>query len=130
LKAHSIRGTVFSGKAEGAKYAKLPWARKQITEKVGFTPYPGTLNIRLTDEDAMKLREILDMTKPIEILPATGYCRGRCFKARLEGNLACAVVIPEVTDYPKNVIELIAPLNLRKTLHADDGDTIEVKIVL
>lgn len=130
MKAHKIRGTIFSGKAEGTEYVKLPWAKKQITQKLGFTPYPGTLNVRLTEKDSMKLKETLDRAKPIEISPASGYCRGRCFKAWLEGNLACAVIIPDVKNYPNDVVELIAPVNLRKTLHVDDGDTIEVKIML
>ena len=120
---------VFSGKGEGAKFIKLPWVRKQITEKLGFTPHPGTLNIKLTRE-SLKLRTLLGKTGAIEISPAAGFHRGRCFQAYLINNLKCAVVIPETPDYPRDVIELIAPINLREKLRLRDGDCVEVKILL
>jgi len=120
---------VFSGKGEGAKFIKLPWVKKQITEKLGFTPHPGTLNIKLTRE-SLKLRTLLGKTGAIEISPAAGFHRGRCFKAYLINNLKCAVVIPETPDYPRDIIELIAPINLREKLQLRDGDYVEVKILL
>jgi len=120
---------VFSGKGEGAKFIKLPWVRKQITEKLGFTPHPGTLNIKLTRE-SLKLRTLLERTEAIEISPAEGFHRGRCFKAYLINNLKCAFVIPETPDYPRDVIELVAPINLREKLQLRDGDYVEVKILL
>jgi riboflavin kinase len=120
---------VFSGKGEGAKFIKLPWVRKQITEKIGFTPHPGTLNIKLTRE-SLKLRTLLGKTGAIEISPAAGFHRGRCFKAYLINNLKCAVVIPETPNYPRDIIELIAPINLREKLQLRDGDCVEVKILL
>jgi len=120
---------VLSGKGEGAKFIKLPWVKKQITEKLGFTPHPGTLNIKLTRE-SLKLRTLLGKTGAIEISPAAGFHRGRCFKAYLINNLKCAVVFPETPDYPRDVIELIAPINLREKLQLRDGDYVEVKILL
>jgi len=120
---------VFSGKGEGAKFIELPWVRKQITEKLGFTPHPGTLNIKLTRE-SLKLRTLLGKTGAIEISPAAGFHRGRCFKAYLINNLKCAVVIPETPNYPRDIIELIAPINLREKLQLRDGDYVQVKILL
>jgi len=120
---------VFSGKGEGAKFIELPWVRKQITEKLGFTPHPGTLNIKLTRE-SLKLRTLLGKIGAIEISPAAGFHRGRCFKAYLINNLKCAVVIPETPNYPRDIIELIAPINLREKLQLRDGDYVQVKILL
>lgn len=129
MKTLCIKGMVFSGKGEGAKFIKLPWVRKQITEKLGFTPHPGTLNIKLTRE-SLKLRTLLGKTGAIEISPAAGFHRGRCFKAYLINNLKCAVVIPETPNYPRDIIELIAPINLREKLQLRDGDYVQVKILL
>jgi len=124
-----ITGKVFSGKGEGANFIRLPWVRKQITEKLGFIPHSGTLNIKLTEE-SFKLKNLLKRAKAIEITPARGFCRGKCFKAYLRDNVECAIVIPEAVNYPKDVIEVVAPVNLRETLHLDDGDIVKVKIVL
>ena len=124
-----MRGKVFSGKSEGTKFIKLQWVKKQIEEKLGFTPYPGTLNVRLTQGDARLVKSLTDK-RGIEILPAAGFCRGKLFKACLMGSVECAVVFPEVADYSKDVIEVIASENLRKKLHLADGDYADLKIML
>ena len=129
MKTLRIKGMVFSGKGEGTKFIKLPWVRRQITEKLDFTPHPGTLNIKLPREN-LKFKTVLEMAEAIEISPDAGFHGGRCFKAYLMNNLRCAVVIPETSDYPRDVIELIAPVNLREKLRLRDGDYVEVKILL
>jgi CTP-dependent riboflavin kinase len=42
--------------------------------------------------------------------------------------LKCAILIPDVKDYPKNVLEVIAPENLRAQLKVKDGDEIAVTV--
>jgi riboflavin kinase len=129
LKTLRLKGRVFSGKGEGETFIQLPWVRKQVTEKLGFTPYPGTLNLRLTGSD-IRVNRSLRKANGLDILPAPGFCRGKLFKACLLGNLNCAVVIPEVGDYPENVIEVIASEDLKDTVGLRDGDEVEVKISL
>jgi riboflavin kinase len=124
-----IRGKVFSGIGKGAKFTELPWVKRQIKEKLGFTPRPGTLNIKLS-KDEVKIKNLLAEAKAIDISPAEGYCRGKCFKACLMNALECAIVLPEVEGYPEDVIEIIAPVNLREKLKLKDGDIVEVKIKL
>jgi riboflavin kinase len=128
LKSFLVKGKVFSGKSEATRFTELPWMKKQITEKLGFTPYSGTLNVKLT-EDCLKLRSLLKRVKVIQITPATSFCHGRCFQAYLM-DVECAIVIPEIANYPSDVIEVIAPMNLREKLQLEDGDTIEIKISL
>jgi len=124
-----VKGKVFSGSGEGAKFIQLPWVRKQIAEKLGFIPYPGTLNIKTTG-GSRELKELLKNEKAIEISPIEGFCRGRCFKAILIGNLKCAIIVPEIPNYPENTVEIIAQVNLREKFKLKDGDVIEVKIVI
>jgi riboflavin kinase len=124
-----IKGRVFSGSGEGARFVRLPWVRKQIKEKLGFVPYLGTLNVKLT-ADSINLENLLEKAKPIEITPKKGFCRGICFNACLVDDAKCAILIPEVVNYPKDVIEVIAPENLRKKFKLKDGDVVEVKIAL
>ncbi len=124
-----LSGKVSSGHGEGEKFIKLPWVKKQMETKLGFTPHLGTLNIRLSDE-GVKLKRLLKKAKSIEICPVNGFCRGDCFKAYLTNNLECAVVIPEVANYPKDLLEVVAPVNLREKLQLKDGDVVEVKIVI
>jgi riboflavin kinase len=73
---------------------------------------------------------MLNNAKAIEILPAEGFCLGRCFKAYLIDNVECAVVIPKIAEYPEDSLEIIASVNLREKLHLRDTDTVEVKMLL
>ncbi|MGQ9530284.1 MAG: DUF120 domain-containing protein [Candidatus Bathycorpusculaceae bacterium] len=124
-----LEGKVFSGKGEGARFLRLLWVRRQITQKLGFTPYPGTLNVKLT-EDCIKRKKLLEKAKAIEILPPKGFCQGECFEAYFMNGLKCAVVIPGVVGYAEDVIEVIAPINLREKFHLKDGDNVKVMLLL
>jgi riboflavin kinase len=44
--------------------------------------------------------------------------------------MECAIVIPEIADYPEDVLEVIAPINLRDKLSLKNGDTVQIKITL
>lgn len=124
-----VSGKVSSGKGEGERFIKLPWVSEQIAKKIGFFPYPGTLNIKLKGKSCIK-SQLLKAAKAVEISPVAGFCRGKCFKAYLAGNVECAIVIPEIADYPEDLLEIIAPINLRERLSLKNGDTITVEIIL
>jgi riboflavin kinase len=126
LKKLCMQGNIFSGNGEGAKFIRLPWVEKQIEEKLGFTPFQGTLNVRLCLA-SIAVRKSLTEAAGIEISPAPGYCRGRLFKAGLQG-IGCALVVPEVANYPEDVIEIVAPVNLRGKFNFVDGDSVEIEI--
>jgi len=122
-----LTGKVFSGKGSGARFVNLPWARKQMEGKLGFSIYSGTLNIRLTSESA-NVKRTLEKVRGIEIVPAPGYYPGKLFKASLMG-LGCAVVIPEVPGYPENVLEVISSVNLRDKFNLVDDTICDVEVM-
>ena len=128
LKRIKLSGTVFSGGGEGKKFLDLPWVNRQIEKKLGFVPYPGALNVSLSEESA-KRRKLLEKAHSIKICPADGYCNGALFKAFI-GTLECAIVVPEVAGYPKGVLEIIAAVNLRETLQLEDGGEVTVTVNL
>jgi CTP-dependent riboflavin kinase len=121
-----LKGEICSGKGEGAKFIKLDWVKKQMEEKLDFTLFSGTLNIKLTP-DNVKNGKLLKKETGVEIVPPSGYCRARFFKARLNG-VDCAVIIPEVVGYPKNIVEVVASANLREKLRLLDGSLVEVEV--
>jgi riboflavin kinase len=128
LKRIELNGTVFSSRGEGKKFLELPWVKQQIKQKLGFTPYLGTLNVMLSEE-SVKRKKLLEKAHPIKVFPADGYCSGTLIKAFI-GKLECAIVIPEVAGYPKGVLEIIAPVNLRETLQLEDGGEVKVTVNL
>jgi riboflavin kinase len=125
----AIKGKVFSGSGEGAEFIRLSWVRKQIAEKLGFIPYTGTLNVKLTAE-GVTIKKSLKNARAIEISPVKGFCRGRCFPAYFMQDLKCAIIIPEVKNYPEDIVEVVAPVNLREKFRLKDGDMVEVRIML
>jgi riboflavin kinase len=121
-------GKVFSGKGGGKNFLELDWVKRQINAVLGFTPYAGTLNIWLSDKSVAR-RKLLEKAASMTVYPAEGYSNGKLFKAFI-GMLECAIVIPEVAGYPTDVLEIIAPVNLRQKLQLADGDEIEVAVNL
>ena len=121
-----LNGTVFSGKGEGKKFIGLPWVKRQIEGKLGFSPYSGTLNLRLTKESLEK-RIKLENTSGISVEPQAGYCPGIMFRACI-GVLDCAVVVPQIPNYPSDVLEVIASVCLREQLKLVDGSSVTVSV--
>ena len=122
----TFRGIVYTGTGEGRKFIDLPWVKRQIQEKLGFTPYSGTLNIRLNKESALQ-KAFLEKAERLEIYPETGYCTGTLIKAYIE-TLACAIIIPQVPNYPSDVLELVAAWCLRERLKLGDDDEVTVTV--
>ena len=122
----TFNGNVVAGQGSGKKFLDLPWVKQQVEAKLGFTPYLGTLNLQLSDESASQ-RELLLKAESIKICPAEGYCVGAVFNARI-AQTECAVVLPQVEGYPRNLLEIIAPVNLRQQLHLEEGDEVAVTV--
>ena len=123
-----LNGRVFTGQGEGRKYLERPWVKREIEEKLGFTPYAGTLNLKMSAE-SVEQRKVLEKQAFLRVCAAEGCCSGIIFKAKL-GAQECAVVIPEVDGYPKDVLEVISWTNLREKLRLRDGDEVKVTVTV
>lgn len=121
-----FEGTVFSGEGRGKKFVELPWFMRQVEEKLGFSPYLGTLNLRLLGKEVEK-RRLLETTGSVTVEPQTGYYSGLLFRATIAA-LECAVVIPIMPNYPNDVLEVIAPVYLRGSLKLVDGSLVAVSV--
>jgi CTP-dependent riboflavin kinase len=125
-----IRGRIVEGLREAGNFIQIPWVRKQFVEKLSIDPYPGTLNLEITDPESLQSFNTLKTKKGIEITPGDpSFCSAHCYPALINGQLRAAVVFPLVKDYPENKIELIAPRNIKEALSLKTGDTLEVEIL-
>ena len=125
-----ITGKIVSGAGEGAYFTQIDWVSRQCDEKLGFIPYPGTLNLELSEEFLVTL-ESLEKEKGVELIsPDPKFCNGKAFPVLL-GEMRAAIIMPEekVRVHPKNIIEIIAPLNLKASLNLKDGDSVTVVLV-
>ncbi len=127
-----IVGKVMTGTRDGQYYMKV--YEKLFQRKLGFTPYPGTLNIRATTVEDLKTLQKLRLLRAIEIeeFANKGRVFGavRCWKAKIGGKVSGALILPVRTHHEVDVAELIAPLKLRDKLGLKDGDDLRVEAYL
>jgi riboflavin kinase len=129
----TVEGTVFTGLGEGAYYTQKEFYKKQFIEKLGFEPYPGTLNLKLTTEYDLKSRMELEAYHAIEIQGFKNKDRTfgvvKCYPAVAGNKVKCALITALRSHYDNSVIELIAPVNLRKQLKLKDRQKLKVEIL-
>ncbi|HTP56102.1 MAG TPA: DUF120 domain-containing protein [Thermoplasmata archaeon] len=125
----TIEGTVASGLGEGRYYLSQPGYVVQFTERLGYTPYPGTLNVRV-DGTALRTLSVVGGWSGIRIdgFQASGRTFGgaSCFAARIGGRPG-HLIRPDRTHH-RDVVEFVAPERLRDALRLKDADPIRVDI--
>jgi riboflavin kinase len=126
-----FKGEVVSGLGEGRYYTEQKGYTEQFIQKLGFNPYPGTLNVEIEFIERNKLRLLKNRNAiNIDAFQTENRTFGgvRCFKAEING-IEGAIVLPIRSHY-SNVLELISNYHLRQELKLTDGDTVIVEIFL
>jgi riboflavin kinase len=130
----TLEGVLFTGLGEGAYYVMRDGYRRQFIEKLGFDPYPGTLNLKLTTEYDMKTQSELEAYPGIEIAGFKDESRTfgsvRCYPAIINNKVKGAVVCALRSHYNSSVLEVIAPAFLRSRLKLKDGNKVKVEILI
>ena len=132
MTAVRIRGRLFRGLGEGARFTEIPWAKEAFVRTLGFEPHPGTVNLRVDPAEAEETLQRVRRSEGLRMIPPadSGFCAARCYRVRIEPEVAGGLVIPHVEGYPEDVLELVAPVNVRQTLGVSDGDLLEVEVYL
>src|ERR1700745_3547859 len=128
----TIKATVFAGLSEGSYYMSMDGYRRQFKSKLGFDPFPGTLNLRATAGSMIQRRE-LESHSFVNIDGFADkdrtYGGAKCYPVIVGGKVHGAIVMPIRAHYGEDVIEIIAPKNLRRRLKLQDGDLVEVQVL-
>ena len=125
----SISGVVASGLGEGRYYLSQPGYLVQFTERLGYTPYPGTLNVRVGGAALRKVETVGSWSGiRIDGFQTAGRTFGgaTCFPGKMNGR-GCHLIHPDRSHY-KDVVEFVAAVRLRDALHLKDGDRVEVDL--
>jgi len=130
----SLTGVITSGMGEGRHYITLAGYMRQFKELLGYEPYPGTLNVDLTEE-SVRQRAHLGAIEPITIDgwedEERTYGPAYCYPATIiaEDRYEPAhVIAPERTHHGDDHLEVIAPDRLRDTLGLQDDDEVTVDV--
>jgi len=129
----TLEGVVFTGLGEGAYYISKERYRKQFIEKLGFDPYPGTLNLKLTTDYDVKTRSELEAYPAVEIEGFKNEDRTfghvKCYPVIIENKVKGALISALRSHYGASVIEVIAPVFLRNQLKLKDGHKVKVEVL-
>lgn len=124
----SIVGRVQSGLGKGARFTALPWVERQFRHTLGIDPFPGTLNLRVEPVAAAEWA-LLAGSPGLRLLPERPTdCAARCFPVRASvpgrSPITASIVLPEVSGYPLDQVEVVAAVCLREALRLGDGDVV------
>jgi len=124
-----FKGKVISGLGEGRYYTEQPSYVEQFKKKIGFIPYPGTLNVEIEYVEKNKLRLLKDQ-RAINIdgfnTKNRSFGSVKCFNAKIN-SLDGAIVLPNRSHY-SNVLEFISKFYLREKLKLKDNDNVKIII--
>ena len=105
---------------------------KQFKVKIGYIPFPGTLNIKLNQLQATQIIQQLDDIDSVMIEPFSDgkrtYGWVKCFHATLNNSIKCELIRLERTHHDSSVIELISKNNLRKTARLKTSSKVTLQI--
>ncbi len=124
----SLKGIIVSGLWEGAYFMSMEHYKQEISKKLNFEAYPGTLNIKIkTNRD-----ELLKNIKAIQIIGYTSnnkkFGGASCYKAKIK-NINGAVIVPDINKNPDDIVEFIASVHVKSALNLKDDDEIEIEFL-
>lgn len=130
-----LEGEVVQGVGKGQVFVELQGYKAQFNKKLGYEPYPGTLNLKLEPE-SVRIRSHVESMDSIRIDGWSDddrsfgpvYCYAGSVEADGQVYEPIHVIRPERTRHEDDVLEIIADMKLRSEIELEDGDTLTVNI--
>lgn len=131
-----LTGVIFSDLGQASSFMALDWVQDLLNQRLGYHPFPATLNIRPRDAVDGQIWRSVKMGHagtPLTVA-ADGHCGARLYRVAIcrEANgmtVDGAVLLPEVDDYPPDKIEIVAPVRLKDHFQVNDGDQLTVEFL-
>lgn len=126
-KRKKLTGRVQSGLGEGKYYINLSGYQKQFKEILGRKVFAGTLNLKIKE---FELNELLSSKEKILVngfsTEKRSFGPALLFKIKINNSVSGAIIVPERTNHPPDIMEVISEFNLRKKLKLKDNDIIHL----
>jgi riboflavin kinase len=123
-----MSGMVQSGLGEGKYYLSFKQYSDQVKEKLGFSPFIGTLNIKADEHELENFRANLAEIYLDGFNTAERSFGGlKAYSVKINSKVNGAMIFPDRSHLPGDTAEIIAPLQLRKKFSLKDGDKIIIE---
>ena len=133
-----ITGVIFSDLGQASSFMALDWVQEALKRTLGFSPFPATLNVRPKAPEDARLWEAIQKEPngiPLRAVDS-GFCNARLYRIEIQGPgnstngvVKGAILLPEVADYPKDKIEVVAPVRLKAAFGIQDGDQLTLELI-
>jgi len=126
-----IKGSIITGLGEGAYYIDI--YSSKLKAALGFKPHLGTLNVKIADDESRKAIGRMKNTPPLVLSGFTH--KGRtfgdviCYRVKINRKIEGAVVIAQRTHHSEEILEVVAPVNIRDVLGIEDEDMVTLTVI-
>ncbi len=121
-----IDGEVVTGLGKAAYFLSKEVYTNEFKKNLGFVPYPGTLNVIVSEEYLDEINEIKNNCENV-IKPDEGFGAVKFIEATLNDKIRGAIVFPAKTTHEENYLEFIAENKLRDEFNLHDGDVVTIE---
>ena len=121
-----IDGEVTTGLGKAAYFLSQEFYTKEFEKNLGFIPFPGTLNVVVSDDYLDEISEIKNNCENL-IKPDEGFGAVKYIEAKLNDQIEGAIVFPAKTTHEETYLEFIAETKLRDELMLNDGDIVSLE---
>ena len=121
-----IDGEVTTGLGKAAYFLSQEFYTNEFKKNLGFIPYPGTLNVIVSEDHLDEINEIKNSCQNL-IKPDEGFGAVKYIKAVLNDEIDGAIVFPAKTTHDENYLEFIAENKLRDELGLADGNVVSLE---
>ena len=130
-----MTGIIFSDLGRASSFMALGWVQDFLKQTLGYHPFPATLNVRpSTPADAQVWERMQSETAGTPLPTGKNSCSAKLYRVEIQTpagseKIAAAILLPEVKDYPKDKIEIVAAVRLKDYLGVGDGDQLTMEFL-
>ena len=115
-----IKGIVSSGLGKGSHFT--PQYNESLKEVISFIPFPGILNLAVNNYPFLpEDKKIFITPEKIDLYPIDIY------PIKIQNIYKGYIIKPHKTQH-KNIVEIVAAVNLREKLKLNNGDEITCEL--
>jgi riboflavin kinase len=126
-----IEGQIVTGLGEGAYYIDV--YSTKLRNALGFKPHLGTLNVKVINDESRKAVGRMKNSPPLVLSGFRHKDRTFgdviCYRVKVNDEIEGAVVIAQRTHHSENILEVVAPVDIRSALKLEDDDMVKLTLV-